>query len=64
MSTSKSFSRPNAACNPPPLVATDLVWMFAAKLDRDMIAKRLQSTSTDPHNLINAEVALAWTRAN
>mmetsp|Transcript_15584 Transcript_15584/g.40991 ORF Transcript_15584/g.40991 Transcript_15584/m.40991 type:complete len:602 (-) Transcript_15584:774-2579(-) len=64
ISTSKSFSKPSAACRPPPFVATLLVWMFAAKLDRDMIAKRLQSTSTDPHNLINAEVALAWTKAN
>mmetsp|Transcript_10152 Transcript_10152/g.29796 ORF Transcript_10152/g.29796 Transcript_10152/m.29796 type:complete len:404 (+) Transcript_10152:3052-4263(+) len=64
MSTSKSFNNPSAACRPPPFVATLRVWMFAAKLDRDMIAKRLQSTSTDPHNRMSADVALAWTRAN
>jgi len=37
--------------------------MFAARFARDMMAKRLQSTSTDLQSLINAAVAFARTMA-
>mmetsp|Transcript_21922 Transcript_21922/g.74324 ORF Transcript_21922/g.74324 Transcript_21922/m.74324 type:complete len:291 (+) Transcript_21922:1975-2847(+) len=62
-STSKSERSFKAACKPPPRVAVDRVWTFAARLARAMIANLLQSTSMDEHSCTKAGVACAFTMA-